>query len=135
MAYLEIWKKGKLVKRQQIDDGKAQKGCRIRLGTDSSLVLKLGESKSLAGYDVKIVEKQTEQVRPNLELSQTTYANRKSHDMASAETVDVSYPKIEGYEITGILGAGGMGAVYRATQLSTNRRVALKVLKSHTFNS
>jgi len=33
-----------------------------------------------------------------------------------------------GYRIEGLLGLGGMGQVYRATQLSMNRQVALKVL-------
>ena len=35
---------------------------------------------------------------------------------------------IAGYRIDGLLGKGGMGSVYRATQLSMNRPVAFKVL-------
>jgi serine/threonine protein kinase len=35
---------------------------------------------------------------------------------------------VSGYRIDGMLGEGGMGAVYRATQLSLNRVVALKLL-------
>lgn len=35
---------------------------------------------------------------------------------------------VGGYRIEGLLGSGGMGQVYRATQLSMNRQVALKVL-------
>ncbi|MCZ6574153.1 MAG: serine/threonine-protein kinase [Planctomycetota bacterium] len=34
----------------------------------------------------------------------------------------------DGYRVEGLIGVGGMGAVYKATQLSLNRSVALKVL-------
>jgi len=44
-------------------------------------------------------------------------------------------PELEGYEITDRLGEGGMGTVWRATQLSTRREVALKLLGTAAFGS
>ncbi len=42
-------------------------------------------------------------------------------------------PQLEGYEVTGHLGQGGMGTVWRAVQLSTQRQVALKLLARGAF--
>ena len=44
-------------------------------------------------------------------------------------------PSIDGYEITGFLGRGGMGTVWRAIQENTHREVALKTLRGLNVNS
>jgi len=44
-------------------------------------------------------------------------------------------PQIDGYEILGRLGKGGMGTVWKAVQLSTRREVALKVIARGAFAS
>ena len=56
-------------------------------------------------------------------------------DLSSAEgspgatsAHDDGPPEVPGYEITGRLGEGGMGTVWRAVQLSTRREVALKLV-------
>jgi len=40
------------------------------------------------------------------------------------------FPDVEGYEITALLGRGGMGSVYRARRESNGAEVALKILSS-----
>ncbi len=44
-------------------------------------------------------------------------------------------PEIRGYQVVEALGAGGMGMVYRALQVSTGREVALKILKTSVVGS
>ena len=44
-------------------------------------------------------------------------------------------PHIEGYHIGRLLGSGGMGTVWQATQISTKRSVALKVIQTRFTTS
>jgi serine/threonine protein kinase len=64
-------------------------------------------------------------------LLERAYITREqSEDILAAQKALDEKRSIPGYEITGVLGRGGMGTVYRAMQTSMNRPVALKVLAS-----
>lgn len=46
----------------------------------------------------------------------------------AARDVPPILPRLEGYEIEGLIGQGGMGIVYKARQLGLNRPVAIKMI-------
>ena len=43
--------------------------------------------------------------------------------------MEASFPNIDGYEITSLLGQGGMGSVFLAREKATQRQVAIKVIR------
>jgi serine/threonine protein kinase/tetratricopeptide (TPR) repeat protein len=57
----------------------------------------------------------------------STYRSRLDR---TDDTLKAPPPTISGYEVLGELGHGGMGVVYRAKQISLNRIVALKMIRS-----
>jgi len=144
MAYLEVWKSGTLITRRRVDEQKARKGCRIRLGAAGEARLAIGQSQKIGNYDVRMFDgeppeasgpaeedlsKPQGEVKASLPLDFSVGAPAPSADETGLP------PDIEGYRIIERIGEGGMGTVWRAEQLSTKRHVALKVMASPRFAS
>jgi hypothetical protein len=55
MAYIEVWKSGKLITRRRVDDQKAQqKGCRVRLGSAGEVRVSIGQSETLGKFEIRM---------------------------------------------------------------------------------
>jgi len=145
MAYLEIRKDGRLVRRRQIDDDKARRGCKVRLGSLGSVNATLGDTVNLGKFEIKLIDDgslsenvqtslPTKQDEPMLAFSEVN-EKRQDGPVAKERYGKTEYPDIDGYEIIDQLGEGGMGTVWRALQLSTKRPVALKLLGNRYFTS
>src|SRR3954470_4222961 len=65
-------------------------------------------------------------------ISSATNAGQSAKSNPAARAGD---PKVDGFTIIGPLGEGGMGVVWEAVQLSTRRRVALKLLSEASLGS
>lgn len=142
MAYVEVWKSGRLITRRRVDEQKAQKGCRVRLGSAGEVCVAIGQSETLGELEVRMFAGEPPPAWQ--EVKET--ASMPPHDEQSLPSISMEtpgirteqmdrYPDIEGYKIIEPLGEGGMGMVWRAEQLSTRRQVALKLMVSHRIES
>lgn len=92
-----------------------------------------------AGYVVEPSEYRSR--FPTVPVDESLFSNVENPSVAPAQSSNskgqiVSFPHPFGnYLLTGLLGRGGMGAVYRARQPSAGRDVAIKVADISSFNS
>ncbi len=54
MAYVEVWKSGRLITRRRVDEQKARKGCRVRLGSAGEVLVAIGQSETLGELEVRM---------------------------------------------------------------------------------
>ena len=148
MAYLEVKRGDRLIKRRRVDDDLAQRGYAVRLD-QKNVVLQIGQTKQIGPYHVVLRAasfQNNNKIRsPSHEMpamSESEVLEEKAPISDVSEDIDPYSipgggmpPHIEGYEILGRLGQGGMGIVWRATQLSTKREVALKFLEGKRLTS
>ena len=67
MAYVEVWKSGRLITRHLVDEQKARKGCKVRLGSIGEVHVTIGQSEKLGKLDVRMFAGEPPEVPQNEE--------------------------------------------------------------------
>ena len=72
MAYVEVWKSGRLLTRRRVAEDKTRKGCRVRLGSAGEVRVAIGESETLGQFEVRMEGGSMEvAVTPAMEITLT----------------------------------------------------------------
>lgn len=96
MAYVEVWKSGRLVARRCVDEQKAKTGCRIRLGATGEVRVAIGQSEKLGEFEVRMFEGEPPPVPETLKRTVSVSDDQNAPSLAGKTG---EYPDIEGYKI------------------------------------
>lgn len=89
----------------------------------------LGPNKAYSSQWPALRARLVERITSRTSEQQTTVKSQ-THPATEA----AAFPQIDGYQILGILGHGGMGDVFKALQLGTRREVALKLMRGSSIS-
>ena len=134
MAYIEVWKSGRLLAHRSVDEQQAQKGCRVRLGSAGEVRIAIGQTETLGEFEVRMFAGEPPTEEEAIKETASILPEKAFSDSPGTKS-EYPDPDITGYRIIEALGHGGMGMVWRAEQLSTRREVALKLLIAHRVAS
>ena len=138
MAYCEVTKQGRLLIRRVVRGPQPPDGWLIRL-KKHQVRLTVGQTATIGPFELRMIDgapPEEPAVSPGSSSAIGIGVPGVEPPPSTAGDDDTARPpEIEGYRVTGKLGEGGMGTVWRAVQLGTDREVALKFLSAGQFGS
>jgi WD40 repeat protein len=151
MAHVEIHRNGTLISLSEVPTTPSAGGAyEVRLESGAVVTVSAGQTIRAEGCEVTVRAGPPAGDAAGLSLAATraAAAGGPPATLGAAETMQAGVvappdaaesrgprPRVAGYELLDRLGAGGMGVVWRARHLASNRQVALKLLPAGRFSS
>ncbi|MEX0652866.1 MAG: serine/threonine-protein kinase [Phycisphaeraceae bacterium] len=133
---VQVREQDRVVERQPVPAPVDAAGVSVRLRTCGDIHLTPGQVVQQGSYRITLFESYDaadDTASPDIDALPVSVDGSADAAVASDNADD--WPRLEGFQIRGLLGQGGMGTVWHAVQLSTGREVALKTLRGGNFGS